>query len=181
MQAVNDRLQDNFQRRIAALSTDNTRTHEIKVKMNKFEEEKKEIRFATFYNKQLEHLKRMKKKEKDRNTERQKIMYKSMEKKEQVHNNKKMNDYKWKEFTGNVDDKFRKTVKPIDISQQVQEINETKLKQNQRKRIIQQREIEKAKQQIIEKHLQKIKKSEALQKKKEEIIHFSLLKQREML
>lgn len=46
LQAVNNRLQENFKKRIESLNTDNTRTNDIKIRMNRLEEENKEIRYV---------------------------------------------------------------------------------------------------------------------------------------
>jgi len=174
-------LQENFKKRIESLATDNTRTHDIKVKMDKYEEERKESRFLSFCTKQMEHMKRMKKKEKERAKQREKTLHKSLERQELVTYNKKVNADKWNDFKHLADEKFRRTVKPYDISQQIHDENESKQRKIMKKRLIQQKEMEKLKQEIIDKHIHKMKQKEALEKKKEEIVHFSLLKQKELL
>ena len=61
LQVVTNRLNDNFRRKIEDLNAKNVRTHEIKVKMDRYEEEAKEKHFVEYLQKQMEYLKRMKK------------------------------------------------------------------------------------------------------------------------
>ena len=61
LQTVTNRLHNNFNQRIESLNQKNTRTHEIKVKMDRYEEESKEKHFTDYLKKQMEYMKRMKK------------------------------------------------------------------------------------------------------------------------
>lgn len=61
LHTVNERLQEGFRRRIESLNQHNTKTNEIKLKMTKEEQEKKDKDFWDYYLKQEEHHKRVKK------------------------------------------------------------------------------------------------------------------------
>lgn len=58
---------------------------------------------------------------------------------------------------------------------------EKRMRINIKRRHQQQREHEKFKEEVMNKHLEKIKQKELLEKKKEELKEFSLLKQKEMI
>lgn len=72
-------------------------------------------------------------------------------------------------------------MRPQEISQQIHEENEKHMRLNLKKRRQIQKEHEKFKQEIINKHLEKIKQKELVEKKKEDLIEFSLMKQKELL
>ena len=59
--SVNNRLQENFKKRIESLSNHNNKTNEIKQKMQMWEEEQKEKHYSDYLSRQMEYMKRMKK------------------------------------------------------------------------------------------------------------------------
>ena len=174
LEAVNNRLHENFQKRIESLNTSNTRTNEIKVKMAELAEENSKVRFASFYQKQLEHLKRMKKKEIQKSREQKKLVYKHLEKQNQVRINKKAKENEFEELK----DKVKPTYYHTHMSQSVDsKFRESFMKKRQHLQSMEQAH----KFELIQKMHNKIKRKEAIQKKKEDIMHFALLKQKEML
>lgn len=62
--SVNNRLQDNFKKRIDSLNSHNTKTNEIKLKMQQWEQEQKEKNYSDYLTRQMEHMKRIKKNQK---------------------------------------------------------------------------------------------------------------------
>lgn len=62
--SVNNRLQENFKRRIESLNNHNTKTNEIKLKMQQWEEEQKEKHYSDYLTRQMEYMKRLKKNQK---------------------------------------------------------------------------------------------------------------------
>lgn len=128
-------------------------------------------------------MKRMKKKDETYKKKRLKILNKSIEKQELIHYNKRLNREKWEEFTEKANEKFRRTVRPLyTLPATHNNSMDAKFRESFVKKRDQIIEKEKLKQNLlIQKMEDKIKQKEAVERKKEEIRHFSLLKQKELL
>ena len=61
---VSNRLQENFKKRIESVNIQNTRTSEITLKWQRFEDEQKEKTYSEYVQRQTEYMKRAKKNEK---------------------------------------------------------------------------------------------------------------------
>mmetsp|Transcript_22678 Transcript_22678/g.20159 ORF Transcript_22678/g.20159 Transcript_22678/m.20159 type:complete len:100 (+) Transcript_22678:573-872(+) len=74
-----------------------------------------------------------------------------------------------------------KMIKESEVSSKIHQENQKRFKHHLKIKYQQQRAHERFKEQIISKHLNKMKNKELVQKKKEDLMEFSLLKQKEAL
>ncbi|CAI2364637.1 unnamed protein product [Moneuplotes crassus] len=188
MQTVTNRLNDNFKKRIESLNTQNTRTHEIKTKMDKYEEEAKEKHFMDYFKKQMDYMKRMKKLKKEHNRRLTEKNNKSIDVRQVVDNNKRSKAVEFEMFKDKVKSKHKrinssvnKESKEHEVSERIHSTNQKRQHRHLKIRNHQKRLQERFKQSVIEKHLTKLRHKEILQKKKEDLMEFSLLKQKEAL
>lgn len=98
LQTVINRQNENFQKRIESLKNQNTKTNEIKLKMDREFKEQHDKHFLEYYLKQEAFMKRMKKQEKKNREQLRKKQHKSMEIHNMVENNKKTEEHKLNEF-----------------------------------------------------------------------------------
>ncbi|CAI2364644.1 unnamed protein product [Moneuplotes crassus] len=188
VQTVTNRLNDNFKKRIETLNNQNTRTQEIKVKMNQYEEEKKEKHFLEYLNKQMDYMKRMKKLKKAHKNKIVDKQNKSVDIRNTVNNNKKSKALELEAFKDKVKAKHRKIHNSVSkeqndfsLSEKVSITNQKRHRHHLKIKNHQKKLQEKFKQSIIDKHLTKTRHKEILQKKKADLMEFSLLKQKEVL
>ena len=96
--------------------------------------------------------------------------------------NQEQNNHKWNEFTDRINGKYEKKLDSLrQTARNENAMNITiDFEKNMKRRRQQKREHDRFKDEIIERHLEKLRKKELIQKKREELIEFSLLKQKEL-
>lgn len=107
LQTVINRQNENFQKRIDSLKNQNTKTHEIKLKMDKEFKDQHEKHFWDYIMKQEAFMKRMKKQEKKNREQLKKKHFKSVDMHNQVENNKRIEEHKLSEFRERIRTKHR--------------------------------------------------------------------------
>ena len=175
-----ERLEDQIRRRREALKTGNTHVADIKLKIDNQKAYESEQKMHTFYLKQLGHLKEAKKQEKKRREDQEKRLYKSMEKQNRVKLNQEANQNKWNDFTEKINDKYDRKLEHLRQTARIGDITNIEVDRNEKRRRAVKREQEKFKEAIMQRHLDEMRRKEQVKKRKEELVEFSLLKQKEI-
>lgn len=174
-----ERLDDQIRRRREALKSGNSHVIDIKLKTDEIRAHETEQKIHSLYMKQLEHLKEVKKQEKKQKEAQDRRLYKSMEKQNRVRLNQEANEHKWNEFKEKLNDKYGRKLEKLRQTARIGDISNTEVDRNEKRRKAVLREHEKFKEAVMQKHLEEMRRKEQIKKRKEELIEFSILKQKE--